>query len=186
MAQAFEIIMDKRQIEEVRRMLASVPKAWPRVAKNAINKTATTVRSKIVKRISKDTGIKQKAVREQTRLRRASRAFLQATVSLLGKSIPIINMAARETKKGVTYKAGKGKRTLIPGGFIATMPSGHTGAFMRRHHTRLPIRELFGPNIAGAYEGELDMEIRVEATGLLQHYIDEEIGRLLEKRRAAA
>jgi len=196
MAQAFEVIMDKRQIEEVRRMLAGMPKAWPRVASNAINKTARTVRSKIVKRISSETGVKQKAIREATQIFRASRKSLLARVSVEDKAISLIDMGARQTKKGVSYRAGEGKRVLIRHAFIAKV-RGKKGVYRRTgvatrppwglpHRHGFPIRKLFGPSILTLLAGEADLEIRAEAGDLLQHYIDQEIGRLLEKRRGAA
>lgn len=186
MGKAFEVILDKRQVEEVRRTLRAIPNGFPRVASRAINKTATTIRSRMAKRLSRETGIQQKAVRKQIWILKARMDFLSALISLKGKAIPLIDLGARQTRKGVTYRAGKGQRKLISHAWIATMPSGHTGAYTRKGPPRLPIHELFGTSILSAYVGEVDAQIRAEAGGLLEHYIDQEIKRLLEKRRAAA
>jgi hypothetical protein len=58
----------------------------------------------------------------------------------------------------VSVEVNRGKRTLIPGAFIATMPNGHKGVFKRLGKGRLPIKELLGsrPVDALLHEGETD------------------------------
>jgi hypothetical protein len=57
-----------------------------------------------------------------------------------GRSLNLINFAARQTKQGVTVKISRnGGRKLIPGAFIAN--KGRT-VFMRTGKARLPIKAL--------------------------------------------
>lgn len=121
-------------------------KQFPRAAASALNRTADAVRSSAVKSISADIGVKQKAVRDAVRIQKARQGTLEARVVATGARIPIIDLKARETKKGITW-AFRGARRLIPHSFIATMRSGHKGVFKRRGRTRLSIDELFGPSI---------------------------------------
>lgn len=87
-----------------------------------------------------------------------------ATLRASGKPIPLIEFDARQTPEGVTV-AVKNGRKLIPGAFIATMPSGRPGVFERigTGHKKivrrdgsvqwhgLPIREKTGPSIPTAF-----------------------------------
>lgn len=58
--------------------------------------------------------------------------------------IPLHKLGATQTSKGVRVRL----RGSYKSAFIATMQSGHTGVMMRSGASRLPIRELFGPNPA--------------------------------------
>ncbi len=65
-----------------------------------------------------------------------------------GKSFPGIIASNKKRKRsgGVKYKL-KGGKAFLPGGFIATMPTGSRGVFARTGRTRLHIEEKFGPSI---------------------------------------
>ena len=65
------------------------------------------------------------------------------------KRIPLFDFGARQTKRGVSYNLG-GRKTLA-GAFIATMPTGHEGVFMRKGANRLPIQERFGPSLGHVF-----------------------------------
>lgn len=68
---------------------------------------------------------------------------------------PVIELGARQTKKGVTFGINKGaKRSLIRGAFIATMRSGHRGVFVRRGRARLPVDEAFTTRVSDVFKDE--------------------------------
>jgi hypothetical protein len=65
--------------------------------------------------------------------------------------MPLFAFGARQTKRGVSVEVNRGKRTIIPGTFIATMKSGHTGVFYRQGKARLPIDEAYSTRISEAF-----------------------------------
>lgn len=61
-----------------------------------------------------------------------------------GRSLGVVESPARQVAKGLSIKIRKkGGRTLIRNAFIATMPSGHRGVFVRRGEARLKIDEVY-------------------------------------------
>jgi hypothetical protein len=90
--------------------------------------------------------LRQRTIRQATALKLARRNDWVAATSAKGGRIPIMDLQARQTQRGVTYRAQGGRR-LIPGAFIARMSSGHAGVFKRKGRSRLPIQELYGPSI---------------------------------------
>jgi hypothetical protein len=135
-------------------------KAIPR----ALNKVATTARAEAAREIKQaGYGLKVGAIKKAIKTIRATKHDLTAIVRASGSPIPLIEYGARQTRKGVTVSVLRGRK-LIPGGFIATMPTGHRGVFVhkgevnrwvmrngKRVRSRLPIRELFGPSIPQAF-----------------------------------
>jgi len=97
----------------------------------ALNRTITTVRAAAQRRIrEKYPGLTASTVRDQLKLTRASRAMMVAKITVKGRRMPLMEFAARQTKRGVTVRV-TAQRKLIPHAFIATMKSGHTGVFVR-------------------------------------------------------
>lgn len=112
----------------------------------ALNKIAAKARTAVIREIASDIGTPIAPVRKQVTLQRATRFKRVAILRATGRRIPIIKLKARQTRKGITYGKGGSRRT-IPGGFIATMPSGHRGVFKRIGNKRLPVTELHGPSV---------------------------------------
>lgn len=127
----------------------------------ALNKMADQVKVASAREVrAAGYGLKISTIKAGIRVKRASQGNLKAAVIASGRPIPLIQYSARETSKGVTVNVQKGRK-LIAGAFIATMPSGHRGVFVREEggkHKRvkkggkvswhqLPIRELFGPSV---------------------------------------
>jgi hypothetical protein len=157
-----------------------------RAIPRALNKTATTARANAAREIrSAGYNIKVSGIKRQLSIRRASADELVAIVRATGRPIPLINYGARQTKTGVSVKVLRG-RTVIKGAFIATMPSGHRGVFVRvdsaagrrarlkgfgkvKHGQArngkhgLPIQQLFGPSVPSAFGSEVVQRATVEA-----------------------
>lgn len=148
--------------------LGAVKNGVSRAAQRALNLAIRRAESAAVKAIAADIGIKQKSVRASLRRRLAHYTRLTAELTARGARVPLIDLGAKQTKNGVTYRSGRGRK-LAAGAFIATMASGHKGVFKRRYHSqksqkskgywgdtyrgrkryfsRLPIDELHGPSI---------------------------------------
>jgi hypothetical protein len=140
-----QVTVDERQRRAIEAALIAIPKGMPMALSRALNKVAKPVESLIVKDAAKQTGMTQKVIRRKNiRLRRASWRNLTAEVRIFGRGIPVMMLKARQTRKGVTYKGPNG-RVLIPGAFIATMPSGKQDVFKRGPGaTRRELRERNG------------------------------------------
>lgn len=158
-----------------------------RAIPRALNKTATTARADASRQIrSEGYGIKAGDIKAAIAIRKATLAEITATLQVRGRPIPLIKYSARATKDGVVVSVKNG-RLLVKHAFIATMPSGHKGVFVRvdsASHARLlaskgikaygfkrkanykhglPIRELFGPGIPSAFRNEAVQKAMQEA-----------------------
>jgi hypothetical protein len=113
------------------------------------------------------------------------------------KRIPLIKFGARGPEpsrgkgRGVSYKLGGQGKQRVPNAFIATMPSGHRGVFVRamgahgplqgslarlaKSGGRLPIRELAGPSL-----GHVFARYRPEAQGIAAEFFDRNFARELK------
>lgn len=121
----------------------------------ALNRTATTVRAEAARLIREEYNLKVGTIKDQIRIERATRQRLAAKVIASGRPIPLIEFSPNQTRDGVTVKV-KQSRKLIRHAFIATMPSGHQGVYIRRgfgndRAPRLPIDQLFSISLPVAF-----------------------------------
>lgn len=133
-----------------------------RATMRALNEVADQAKVAAARQI-RDVGYKLKisAIKKGIKVERATMANLRAAVIAQGRPIPLIEYSANELKgKGVSVSVLNGRK-LIKGAFIATMPSGHRGVFVREENAKhkkmmtrgkpswhaLGIRELFGPAV---------------------------------------
>ena len=133
------------------RLLAHLPQEVPRVAARALNKTGVSAKAQALKMLATELGITQRVLRPCVFLQKARPAELTTVLGVKEKKpLPLIAIdpKAKQTPVGVSTRGPGGVRRTVPGAFIATMPSGHKGIFMRRGKARLPLRELTGPGIS--------------------------------------
>lgn len=129
-------------------------------------------------------------IKRGIKLIRATKSSLKASVVATGRPVPLIQYSARQTAKGVSVSVLRGRK-VIAGAFIATMPSGHKGVFVREDNARakkvgqggkakwhaLPIRELFGPSIPDGMANKVVQEA-------LQQMVVERFPKLLAHEQA--
>jgi hypothetical protein len=148
--------MDKivADMEKSKRAVLGV--ATPR----ALNKMADQVKVGAAREMrSAGYNLKVGDIKKGLKIIRATAGSLTATVTASGRPIPLIGYGARQTAKGVSVDVLKGRK-VISHAFIATMPNGHKGVFIRpgKQHKRLAkngkvvwsglsIKELFGPSV---------------------------------------
>lgn len=169
------------KLESVRKdvMTKAVPRALNKVAGEVRTESSRSIRAAGYR-------IKDRAIKKQIAIRKATRNELTAVVRARGKPIPLINYGARQVKSGVSV-AVKGSRKIIKHAFIATMPTGHAGVVIRTGtaHKKnkkgvwsgLPIKQLFGPGIPTAFSNDvvqqaLKEKIRKRFPTLLKHEIE--------------
>jgi hypothetical protein len=111
-------------------------------AKSAIVKAASV--------IARRTGLKSATVKERIFYDRVAVGDYEVFLKSSRRAIPLIDFPVSQTRAGVSTRAW-GKSQAIKHAFIATMRSGHRGVYRRTSTGRLPIRELWGPHIAGTF-----------------------------------
>lgn len=111
-------------------------------AVRAINRTMTVARTASLKHTREEWNVKASTLKSYTKIERASRTNKTATFRIVSNPIPLIEFAARQTRKGVTYKIKrKAGRQLLRHAFLATMRDGRRGVYKRKTKKRLPIVE---------------------------------------------
>jgi len=171
--------------------LDGIKNGQQRAVTRAINRTLITWRAEAARLIRVDTGLKVGVIKDAMRINNANFSRLAGSVIVTGKRIPLIEFGATgpEPSRGrgrVTYRVGPGRRTTVPGAFIATMHSGHRGVFKRRSPRRLPIVELRGPSLPKvAANAAIVKAFETVADAALQKNLAHEVEFLLENRKGA-
>ncbi|MCK4340287.1 MAG: phage tail protein [Phycisphaerae bacterium] len=167
---------DEQQYRRLNELFERFPREVPKVTARAANRTATKVRTLILRAITKTINVKRKDITGHMHtfggvtVRKATWSHPVALVRVTGRRIPLYRFGARAKAKrnvrmsdlrtrrrikrrvsgGVYYRIRRGQaRRLLVGAFIATMRTGHVGVFKRKSPSvrRLPIIELRGPSI---------------------------------------
>lgn len=142
-------------------------KAGPlkRAVTRALRKAGATalrdMRSEAGKRIRARKRIRPKYIAKAITLARPKGGSIEGMawgINVSGEPVPLVAYPHRKTSRGITVEVNKGKRTLLPGAFGATLASSHAGIFRRVGDDRLPIRELRGsrPVDALLHKGEAE------------------------------
>jgi len=206
-----EVKYDKRQLKAVERQVRGIPGAMKRIMPRAINRTATTARARIARKLAGQIKVKISTAKKDVSIVKARRDCWKATLKITTGRIPLILFGARQTKKGVSYRIDKtGSRKSIKSAFIQTMPitgatqqHEHRGVFVRKDKAkysegldikgrlrkgRLPIRELFGPSIGIVFEqaSGIAAETIAETGAELQKNIDSQVSYVLSRARRVA
>lgn len=164
-----------------RRLSHAEREVFPKAAARALNRTAVTIRKESVRAIAQHMGMKQKPVRDRTRIQRAQPkpAGLTAVLTFRGRAFNLIRFKARQTKRGVSA-APFGARKIFPHTFIATIRS-NPGVFVRtkqggRRVGRTPIRGVLGPGVARtASEAQISAERRASVAKLVPERLEREL-----------
>ncbi len=134
----------KDETDRLIRSMGQIPRfIVPRAINAAINKTSSKVRTIVIREVAKETGLKQKEVRQFVSLRKSNLRTFTGIIRSIGRTLNLIRFNARQTKVGVSAKAW-GVTRVYRGAFIANQ--GRT-VFIRISRKRVPIRPLHGPSI---------------------------------------
>ena len=173
---ALSISIDRVASRAIRKKLYNVAKNIERAQSAAANRTATSTRAFFSKETRKEVNVKAARLKKATRIRRAKPANPIALIDVSGQHIPLIDMGARQTRRGVTVRKYKlSARVLLSSSFIQTMPkSGYRGVFRRRSRRRLPIDQQFGPSIINLWR-KRDVQITRHAVATLAKQLKQQI-----------
>jgi hypothetical protein len=168
-------------LNQVIRRLQSLDINVKRTLSRAVNDTATHARSEAIKGITREWNIKAKDVRSTFNIKRATPDNPVAELSSKGRPIPLLYFAAKQTRKGTTYKVKKrGGREVLERGWINRLRRG-VAVGIRRSMKRLPIT---APAVPGVYHawGEQLPEQAPKVSAFLLRRIEQLIKRELERR----
>ncbi len=136
----------RSNIKEVSKTMSKLDRqVIPKATVMGLNKGITNVRTQVVRRVSKTTGIKQKHLRQLITVSKAGKVKGPVAVFALREKYPnLIRFNARKVKLGVSATAW-GFRKIYEGAFIGN--KGRT-VFARETKKNLPIEALPGPSAA--------------------------------------
>lgn len=150
-----EIRYDDRKLKDLQRTLAGIPNAMPRVMSRGLNRTATEARTQLSRFLSGKVGLRVKDVRSRLGLQRATHNNWRSAVRFLAATMPIIRFPTEQTSTGVTYKLRRGKSATILHAFIARMPAGHKGVFLRARYAKGRYVSMQGKKKEAIYEQKI-------------------------------
>lgn len=156
----------KHNLDDMLLVLGDIAEMIPKARVQALNRTATGLRADATKEISKETGFKQKRVRNAIKVKKASKRIPVATVDAKAGFAPnLIEFVAPSQRKpgyfnqskklkrggrkykskGVVAKAW-GQKKVYEGSFIGNSKKG-LKVFKRTSKARGKLTQVFGPSI---------------------------------------
>lgn len=178
------------QIERLQKRLFGFEEQIDKVKARAINRSASTAQSTLVKEIRQRYNVKAKDVRSTVTIRRAKPSSPQAEIRSNGSVLPATSFkinprtvnGKRRTPIRISYKRGSTK--TLEDAFIARLNTGHLGVFKRLGKERFPIQKQFGPSVPQMAGNDQVVESVIEsANEMLDKRLDHEINRILSGSR---
>lgn len=143
-----QLKIEIKGLDKFKREMQESPNAVRRATVSALNKLAQQGMNTGSRKLREEYNLKAGDIKKRVQIEKAKpNQLISIIVSRGSRRTPILYYGARQTKKGLSVSIKKGSRKVITHGFISTMKSGHTGGFIRRGKTRLPIDELYGPSV---------------------------------------
>lgn len=147
----FSVKLDLSGINQLKRQTDAKVR---RAAARAINRSAESVKTDVVRRMRTHRGLNASTIREALAIRRANATSLLAEVIASGKPIPLRDYGARQTRKGVTVRVNptRGRKLVVKHGNKAfEIQKFGKHVFVRQGKQRTPIKKLFGPSIPATF-----------------------------------
>lgn len=175
-----EIRVDASDFVHLSRAIARLPdEIKAKAAARAMRRVTDMARTRIVRRSSERVDLPSAMVRALTTAQ-FNAGGNTAEVVMRSNWIALYKLGATQTSSGVRVRGRGSYRSA----FIATMASGHAGVFKRSGKSRLPVRELFGPNPAHDITNNPDEFLQVLAEIIQSHLMPRylhEVERLLPR-----
>jgi len=154
------IQIDKRQLAQLTKELASIPKAAPKAISRGINDTVKSGRTKAKREIANHLALKVGQINKHISVKRASKTRYVGEINFDGKPIPLVDYVRNpESKIGkkkplkIRVHKDKGAETHTTSFIGRGSGSGKPLVFKREGKAAYPIKALYGPTIAGAFRG---------------------------------
>jgi|SRR5215813_6444010 len=177
-------------VTELKAVLAGlVSPRLERAASLALNDTAKAAQVQAVKLVAPLLELPSREIKQSIGLGppASPSGRLEASVVGSGRPIKLIRFKARDTHgSGVVVRIGRRQETLRRA-FIATMRTGHVGVFDRQGAARHPIRELYGPSVAGMFARRDVLDVVTQTMGReLPRKLARQVDRQLRSARGLA
>ena len=144
---ALSVTVDTRELDAALKQLKRP--ALDKAVALALSDTQKNTRTKATSTIARHMAVRSGAVKPRIHTPFVRIGDWTAIVQSSRKPIALIDFpSTRQNARGV-YTRAWGKPQTIAHAFIATLKSGHRGAFIRQSNHRLPIKQLWGPTVAG-------------------------------------
>lgn len=208
--ESLNITLDKSDVDAVAWALRDVKDGARTAIMRAINRSLTGIKTDMARETTKVLNLKQKRVKKDIKVYKASKTDLSGQVSSSGDSINLMQYGAKQRKKGVSVKVLKsGGRKTIPGAFIfvgknqnrlvgwrkKTGPGAQHigtkkkdpnlayGALPRQY--RFPVEALYGPHIQEIMaRPEVIKKIEVGAGERMEKELAHQVQHILDKHKA--
>lgn len=175
-----EIFFDASEIENLSKAILRLPGSIKTKAMaRAMRRMREMARTRVVNRSSEHTKLPKGVVRSLTTAAFNAGGNTQEIIVRSGW-IHLYKLGATQTSRGVRVRTRGSYRHA----FLAQFKSGHKGVMMRDGSSRLPIKELFGPNPAHAITNNPEVYLDVLAEIIRDHLaprVLHEIDRLLPR-----
>lgn len=149
------------------------------IISRALNRAGDQATTALGRELGQDTGLAVRKVRESVRAKRSSQYDLVYRIVVKGGAIPLSEFGPRETRRGVSARPW-GQRRVFPGTF-----QGVAGerVFKRTGPERLPIKQLYGPDLAKEVERGQSLAVVKDVAGeSFARRLEHEIARTLMRR----
>lgn len=152
-----ELILNPNQMTPEK--MAAWGRQFPKGASAGLNRTATQARTRSSQLVREGYNIKKSDLDKNIGIRRATEKKLEAALKVSGRRPKLMQFGAKGSipskpgTTGVSVEVTKGRRLIVAASFLAVMPSGHKGVFIRKTTKRLPIQELTGPSVPQMFFG---------------------------------
>lgn len=159
--------LDPRSIKRLQKRIDLLGRDAKIASLTAANRAARSAVAFFSREVRKEVNIRAAGLKKAAVITKANYRSPVAYITVGGAHIPLVDMGARQTRKGVTVTIVKGKgRKLYRSAFMATMKSGHRGVFRRvagKYMQKGPragmngtkhseaINEMFGPSGIGLW-----------------------------------
>ncbi len=152
-----QVRYDDRGVRALERQAAGLRGGLARVASPALNRVAAWTRTRMRREVTSQCRIKARRADLLLRTDKANRAKLNAQVEIQNRRVPIGKfMKSRSRRARVSVAFPSGVSRGYPQHFVATMPSGHRGVFVRARVVKPGVRvrrtEHVGRNRFGWYQ----------------------------------
>lgn len=192
MSVEFSVEVEKRSLRRTTAELLGVRDGMPRAISGTIKRSTNTVRSRTVRALARNLGVKNSDIYKRGASRRPVRQFTTPQpladtghIQITGKRLPLSRFKPRQTAQGVSYKVDRRGRRRVEGSFLLRTSSGHLGVFRRRGPKSRKLVELFGPSVPHVAQNDDTVKniVDVQAPQILEKNLASQVDRLLSRRR---
>jgi len=184
------ITINRNDVAAVESLLSDIKNGAVKALVTAINKTATTTKVQVKKRLGQELNLKASRINQDLSIKKANYGNISGRVVATGEPIGLINFGATQKKTwaGTKVKVLKTSiRKTLKHAFIATV-KGTPNVWWRalgsngKRVGRLPIERLTGPRIEDILsKDEILTPINEDAANLLTENLDKKIEEILRR-----